>query len=127
HRESAASEEAAPEAAAPASARAEPQAPRLAEAEAAPEPETFVAPEPTPAPAPQAPTIRVVHATRFVYRSAGQIDPARAAQIERAIADALARSGSGGDTFQLADAGGALRQTVIFRVHYRKPEGENDQ
>jgi hypothetical protein len=113
--------QAAPEPAAP----AEPETVRLAEADAPPAPETFVAPE--PAAAPQTPIIHVVQATRFVYRS-GQIDPARAAQVERAIALALARSGnSGGQTFQVAGADGALRQTVIFRVHYRKPEGENDQ
>ena len=109
----------------PAPQPAEPETVRVAEAEAAPAPETFVAPE--PAPAPQPAVIRVVQTTRFVYRSGGQIDPARAAQVERAIALALARSGSGGETIQLADADGALRQTVIFRVHYRKPEGENDQ
>jgi beta-lactamase regulating signal transducer with metallopeptidase domain len=116
--------EAAPEAATPAPQPAEPEAVRLAEADAPPAPETFVAPE--SALAPQPPVIRVVHATRFVYRS-GHVDPARAAQIERAIALAIARSGSGGETIQLADADGALHQTMIFRVHFRKPEGENDQ
>jgi bla regulator protein BlaR1 len=116
---------AAPEAAPPGPQPAEPETVRLAEAEAPPAPETFVAPE--PALAPQPPVIHVVQATRFVYRSSGQIDPARAAQVERAIALALARSGGGGETIQLADADGELRQTVIFRVHYRKPEGENDQ
>lgn len=77
--------------------------------------------------APQ-PAMRGVHATRFVYRI-GHLDPARRAEVEQAIAYAMAHAGGqgGADGFEPADGAPNVRQAVVFRVHFRTSQGENDQ
>ena len=102
--------------------------PVLAAAEDAPPPAAAAPLLPAHESAAPQPAVRVVHAARFVYRLQ-DLDPARRAEVEQAIAYAMARAGRQGDAdgFEVADAGTNVRQTVIFRVHFRASQGENDQ
>jgi beta-lactamase regulating signal transducer with metallopeptidase domain len=101
--------------------------PQSAVAKAAPTPAPEPAPEAAPAPLPEpALQARQVRVTRIVYRLQ-DLDPARRAEVEQAIASALARARAGGEAIELADAGTPVRQAVIFRVHFRTSPGENDQ
>jgi beta-lactamase regulating signal transducer with metallopeptidase domain len=115
-------------AAAPAPAVGRAPRPVLAAAEGAPVPEAAALALPAHESAAPQPAVRVVHAARFVYRLR-DLDPARRAEVEQAIAYAVARAGgqSGADGFEVADAGANVRQAVIFRVHFRTSQGENDQ
>jgi bla regulator protein BlaR1 len=109
-------------------ARAPAPRPALAAAESAAAPATAALALPAHESAAPQPTVRFVHAARFVYRLK-DLDPARRAEVEQAIAYAMARAGGqgGADGFEVADAGTNVRQTVIFRVHFRTSQGENDQ
>jgi hypothetical protein len=76
------------------------------------------------APAPAAPPLRIIRTTQVVYRVV-RLDRAHRAQVEEAIAYALARTAA--DSAQAPVADGAIRQAVIFRVHFRTSQGENIQ
>ena len=109
--------------------RAQEPQPQLAAAEAAPAPVPDPAPEAAPAPLPEPappPQARQLRVARIVYRLQ-DLDPARRAEVEQAIASALARARAGGNPMELADGGTSVRQAVIFRVHFRTSPGENDQ
>jgi beta-lactamase regulating signal transducer with metallopeptidase domain len=90
----------------------------------APAPPPVAAPALDAAPAPAAPPLRIIRTTQVVYRVV-RLDRAHRAQVEEAIAYALARTAA--DSAQAPVADGAIRQAVIFRVHFRTSQGENIQ